>query len=246
MTHRTGFWELVGAGIAVGGTGVWGLAVAAHTGLLRLLLEQFPRAWWETVTWGLIPALLLLPLVLQGVTVALLAAGRRARVGWSVGGSVAGTGIAAAVFGTALILGVRHLPPPTLVLLARTAPLSLIVGFIGLILAGWVIVLALLLRIRGLPQAALPLGGIGTALAWMLARGHVLALSYVLDHPEAQGFFASAALGGAIGSAWGAWWASREDLTREASVEYNPPAPDEPEAETPAWGETRTRTGRHA
>jgi hypothetical protein len=245
MMHRSGFWELVGVGVAVGGTGVWGLAASAHTGLLRLLLEQFPRTWWETLTWGLIPALLLLPLVLQGVAVALLAARRRA-VLWSLWGSVAGTAIAAAVFGSALILGVRHLPSPALVVLARTAPVSLVVGFLALILAGWVIVLALLLRIRGLPQAALPLGAIGTALAWMLARGHVLALSYALDHPEAQGFFASVALGGAIGSAWGAWRAAGEDLTREASVEYNPPAPDDPEQEASAWGETPTRTGRHA
>ncbi len=62
MTGRAhGFWALCLAGIAIGGTGVWVVALAARVGILRMLLEIFPRPAWETVTWGLIPAVLLAP-----------------------------------------------------------------------------------------------------------------------------------------------------------------------------------------
>ena len=221
---RAGFWELVGAGVAVGGTGVWGLAVAARVGTLRLVLDLFPASWWDGITWGLIPVLLLLPPVLQGATVAWLAPGRYARVGLAIAGSIGGTVVAGAVFGTALFLGVRHLPSSAVAFLARTAPVLLIIGFIALILAGWVLTLGVLVRLRGLRRAALPLGVAVTALAWILVRGHVLALSYVLEHTEAEAFFASVTLGGAVGAAWISGGVAGDDLTPRESVGYNPPA----------------------
>jgi hypothetical protein len=226
-TRRAGFWELVGAGVAIGGTGVWGLAAAARVGLLRLLLEQLPPAWWDGVTWVLIPVLLLLPPVVQGVAVACLAAGRWPRVGLPVAGSVGGTVLAALVFGGAFLVGTRNLPVPVLNVLARTAPVSLIIGFIVVIVAGWILIAGMVLRMPGLRSAALFVGLVATFLAWILVRGHVLALTYVLERTEVEGFFVSVALGGAVGAAWVSRRMSGGDLTDRERVGYNPPAPGE-------------------
>ncbi len=225
MTRPPAFWELLGAGAAVGGTAVWGLAAAARVGLLRLLLEAFPRPSWDAVTWVLIPALLLLPPVLQGAAVGGLAAPRLAQVGRGLGGSVGGTFVGVAILAVTLVFGVRRLPSPAIAALSRTLPIPLTLGFFGLLVAGWVLVAGRLLGARWLRWAALPLGAVLTALAWILAHGHVVALSYVLDRPEVEGFFVSVALGGALGSAWSVSCAGDGNLTRREGVGYNPPAP---------------------
>ena len=142
MTGWPGFWELIVEGIAVGGTAVWGVAAAARVGLLRLLLDVFPSSTWDTVTWGLIPLVLLVPPALQGVALAWLG-GRRPRPVWqAVVGSALGTVVAMAVFGAALLIGLHHLPPRTLAVLLKTAPDVLIILFILLIVAGWLLLIA--------------------------------------------------------------------------------------------------------
>ena len=55
-------------------------------------------------------------------------------------------------------------------------------------------------RVRAGRIAAL-LAAIALAVLWQRNHGQIVALSYVLDRPEANGFFASVAVGGAIDSA---------------------------------------------
>ncbi len=202
MTERPGFGALAGAGIAIGGTGVWGLAAAARVGVLRLLLELFPRPTWDSVTWGLIPALMLAPPVVQGVLVALLAGRRPAPIVLGAAGSVAGTGIMAGLVGIAVLVWVRRLPPQTVAALARGTPEALVPAFGMLVLAGWLLIAGRLRHLRWLRRGAVPLAVAFVALAWLRAHGQLMALSYVLDRPEVNGFFVSVALGGAVGSAW--------------------------------------------
>ncbi len=210
MTGRAhGFWALCLAGIAIGGTGVWVVALAARVGILRMLLEIFPRPAWETVTWGLIPAVLLAPPALQGIAIACLAAARPARVGRGVLGSLAGTFVAAALIGVAVLLWVRRLPPPTLAAVARGTPEVLIPLFAILVLAGWLSIAGRLQVVRWLRWGAFPLAIVIVALAWLHAHGQLVALSYVLDRPEMNGFFAAVTLGGALGSAGGVVAGSR-------------------------------------
>lgn len=196
-----GFWALCLAGIAIGGTGVWVVALAARVGVLRMLLELFPRPAWETVTWGLIPAMLLAPPALQGIGIAYLAAARPARVGRGVLGGLAGTLVAAALIGAAVLVWVRRLPPRTLAAVARGAPEVLIPLFAILVLAGWLSIAGRLPVVRWLRWGAFPLAVVIVALAWLHAHGHLMALSYVLNPPEMSGLFAAVALGGAVGSA---------------------------------------------
>lgn len=201
MNETPTVWELVAAGVAVGGTGVWTLAAAARVGVLRALLDLFPRASWDAVTWALIPALLLLPIVIQGVAVA--AVGRRpAALAPSAGAAVLGSLAALAAFGAVLLIGVRQLPREGQVWLGRTAPEALILGFTGAVLAGWLLVAARLARAVWLRWASVPAAALVVAVAWIRAHHTVVALSYVLDRPEANGFFAAVAVGGAVGSAW--------------------------------------------
>lgn len=215
MTDAPTVWELIGAGLAIGGTAVWALAAAARVGVLRVLLEMFPRASWDAVTWVLIPALLLAPIVIQGIAVA--AFGRRPPAGkrpamkshpaawvWTAAGAAAGSLLALAVFGTALLVGVRQLPRDPQVWLGRTAPEALIIAFSGAVVAGWLIVAARLAGAAWLRRAAVPIAAAVVAVAWMRAHHTIVALSYVLDRPEANGFFAAVAVGGAVGSAWAA------------------------------------------
>ncbi len=204
MTAQADFWELAAIGAAVGGTGVWALAAAARVGALRLLLDAFPRGTWDAVTWGLIPALLLVPCAAQGVVVGWFGM-RRPYAGWGPpAAAVAGTLVALAVFGVAILDGVRRLPPRAVAIATRTAPNVLIPAFAVLVIAGWLLVVARLTRSRVLAAAAVPLAAAGVALAWWRLHGQVVALSYVLDRPEANGFFAAVAVGGAAGAAWAA------------------------------------------
>jgi hypothetical protein len=215
MTDVPTAWELAGAGLAVGGSGVWALAAAARVGVLRALLELFPRASWDAVTWVLIPALLLAPIVVQGIAVAAFGrppAGKRpatmksnpAAWTWTAAGAAAGSLLALAVFGAALLVGVRQLPRDPQVWLGRTAPEALIIAFSGAVLAGWLIIAARVARAPWLRRAAVPAAAAVMAVAWIRAHHTVVALSYVLDRPEANGFFAAVAVGGAVGSAWAA------------------------------------------
>ncbi len=202
MTDRAvGFWGLCLAGIAIGGTGMWAVALAARVGVLRMLLEIFPRPAWEAVTWGLIPAVLLAPPVVQGVAAAYLASARPARIGRGVLGSLTGTVAAAVLMGGAALLWVRRLSPPVLAAVARGTPEVLIPLFAILVLAGWLWIAARMGPARRLRWAAFPLAVVMVALAWLRAHGQVMALSYVLDRPEMNGLFAAVALGGAVGSA---------------------------------------------
>ncbi|HXX37495.1 MAG TPA: hypothetical protein VEP50_04975 [bacterium] len=219
MTPRAAFWELAAAGVALGGTGVWALAAAARTGTLRLLLEMFPRASWDAVTWGLIPALLLVPCVVQGFALAWLGGRRIRTAGVATFASVLGTLVALAVFGLAILDGVRRLPPRTVAIVTRTAPNVLIPAFAVVLVAGWLLIAARLVRRRALGAAALPLAIAAVAVVWWRAHGQFVALSYVLDRPEANGFFAAVAIGGAAGAAWAARraGASPVDTRRKAA-----------------------------
>ena len=203
MRDTPSMWELAGAGLAIGGTGVWALAAAARVGVLRMLLDLFPRATWDTVTWVLIPALLLAPVVVQGLAVAVLA-GRRAGAWAAAGAAVAGAGTALAVIGGVLLLIVRPLPRGTQVWLERTVPGALIFGFTAAVLAGWLLVAGRAARVPRLRPAAVPVAAAAAAIAWTGAHHVVIALSYVFDRPEASGFFAAVALGGGVGAAWAA------------------------------------------
>ncbi|HLW48888.1 MAG TPA: hypothetical protein VKW09_14125 [bacterium] len=194
-------WELFGAGVAVGGTAVWALAAAARVGVLRAILDAFPRGSRDAVTWGLIPALLLAPIVVQGFAVAML--GDRRRPAWTAAaGALAGSLVALAVFGAALLVGVRQLPHAAQAWLGRTASEALIIGFAGAIVAGWLLVAGRLLRLPYVRRAAVPIAAVAAAAGWIGARHTMVALSYVLDRPEANGFFAAVAIGGGVGSAW--------------------------------------------
>jgi cytochrome b subunit of formate dehydrogenase len=199
----------MGAGLAIGATGVWALAAAARVGVLRALLDLFPRGSWDAVTWVLIPLLLLAPIVIQGIAVAAFADGATMKsnpAAWAstAAGAAAGSLLALAVFGAGLLVGVRQLPRDPQVWLGRTAPEALIIAFSGTVLAGWLIVAARLARASWLRRAAVPVAAAVVALAWIRAHHMVIALSYVLDRPEANGFFAAVAVGGAVGSAWAA------------------------------------------
>ncbi len=201
MNDRPTVWELIGAGVAIGGTGVWALAAAARIGVLRALLDLFPRASWDAVTWVLIPALLLVPVVVQGVAVAALA--RRLSAAWAgAAAGVAGSLAALAVFGAALLIGVRQLPRDGQAWLGRAAPPALILAFTAAVLAGWLFVAARVARAAWLRWAAAPAAAVVVAVAWIRAHHAVVVLSYVLDRPEANGFFAAVAVGGAVGSVW--------------------------------------------
>ncbi|HYM69292.1 MAG TPA: hypothetical protein VEZ44_06835 [bacterium] len=205
MTPRVAFWELAGAGAAVGGTGVWALAAAARVGALRLLLEAFPRATWDAVTWGLIPVLLFVPCAVQGAAVAWLGGWRPGTVWRAVLGSALGTLVALGVFGVAILDGVRRLPPHTIAVVAKTAPNVLIAAFALVLVAGWLFVVARCTRGRRLRALAVPIAAVAVGLAEWRAHGQLVALSYVLDRAEAEGFFAAVSAGGALGAAWGVW-----------------------------------------
>jgi hypothetical protein len=200
MAGLIGFWELAGAASAVGGTAVWGFALAAREGLLRGLLEVFPRSTWDAVTWGLIPALMLIPLVLQGAAVALMSPIRPAPVGRAVGGAVGGTLLAMGVFGAVLIVG-RVLIQPIVATVPILGDLFTVCFGIALV-AGWLVIAAQIPALGWLRRTSLPLALAAVTVAWAEAHAAVMSLVFVLDQREMNGFFASVAVGGAVGSTW--------------------------------------------
>ena len=197
-------WELIITGVAIGGTGVWALAAAARVGVLRAVLDVFPRASWDAVTWGLIPVVLLVPIVMQGLAVAAMSGRPPAAWAGAAAGAAAGSLVTLAAIGTALLAGIRQLPRESQIWVGRTTPEALIIVFTAAILAGWLVVLARLARVSRFRLAAVPVAAAIAVLAWTRAHHSVVALSYVLDRPEANGFFAAVAVGGALGSAWAA------------------------------------------
>lgn len=200
---RLAFWELAVWGAGAGGAGVWGLAEAARNGWLRAVLDLFPAPSWERVTWGLIPALLLLPLIVQGAAVAAASSTRPAPVGRGIAGSVAGSLLALLVAGAAVLTGARLLPASTVGGLARALPMPLILGGGALLVAGGLAVTGGVLGNVRLRRAAVPTALLLAALAWALARPWVVAASAVLDRTEAVAIYAAVVVGGAGGAAWG-------------------------------------------
>jgi hypothetical protein len=200
--QRPGFWELAASGVAVGGTAVWAIAVAARIGVLRVMLEAFPRSTWENVTWLLIPALLFLPPVILGLSLPYLPGVRPASVGRSVGASVMGTCLAGAVFGAAVLLILRYLHGPAVVQLARVLSEILVPGFGILVLTGWLLIAGLALGSGWIRRAAFPVAAATVLLTFPRIHAHIPALITTLARPEMNGLFASVAVGGALGSAW--------------------------------------------
>jgi len=200
--RRLEFWELAVCGAGAGGAGVWGLAEAARNGWLRAVLDLFPRSSWERITWGLIPALLLLPLIAQGAVVAAASSARPAPVGRGIAGSVAGSLLALFVAGAAVLAGARHLPASAVGGLARALPVPLVLGGGALFVAGGLIVAGGVLENTRLRRAAVPVALLLAAAAWTLAYPWVVAASAVLDRTEAVVSFAAVVVGGAGGAAW--------------------------------------------
>ncbi|TMJ14272.1 MAG: hypothetical protein E6H02_03490 [Bacillati bacterium ANGP1] len=204
MMSHVEFWELTAWGAGVGGAGVWGLAVAARVGWLRALLDLFPRFTWEWVTWGVIPALLTLPVIVQGAAVAAVSSRRPVPAARGIAGSAAGSLVAVVAIALGVLAGVRHLPGSAAGRLAVAAPVPLILGCGALLLAGGLRAAGRLLRSIGLRRAAVPTALLAAAGAWALARPSVLAAAYVLDRAEVVVFFVAVVVGGSGGAAWGA------------------------------------------
>jgi hypothetical protein len=201
MTRRGGFWELAARGAAVGGAAVWGLAAAAREGWLRALLDLYPKSSWEHVTWVLIPVLLILPFIAQGVGVALASSSRPIPAGRGIAGSVAGS-LLVLIVGAVLFIGVRRVPGVAGGPVARALPLLLVLGYGALLIAWWLLAASGSLRSRTLRLAAVPLAFAVAAAIWILARGWVLLASYVLGRAEVAALFIAVAAGGGVGTAW--------------------------------------------
>ncbi len=199
-----GMWELLLEAAAVGGTGVWGVAEASRVGILRLLLDLFPRSSWEAVTWVLVPAVLLVAPAVQGVAAALLGGEGPSSWGRAVAGSLGGTIVALGSLGAAALWGERHLPPSVLTSAIAATPEVLVLGGGTVVGGGWLLLLG---RVAGAPlvrRAALPVAVGARAVGWGAARPYLVAWTYALDRPEASGFFVAVAVGGAAGSVWAA------------------------------------------
>jgi hypothetical protein len=191
------FWECAAWGAAVGGLAVWALAAAARAGWLRALLDVYPRSSWERITWVLIPVLLLLPLIAQGVAVAFFAPSRPFPAGRGIMGSIAGTvgGLAAglAVFVVAGRAGGSA---------ARVVPIPFTLGCGTLLIAAALSAAGRSSEMAWLRFAAVPVAATAALAAWVFARGWVREASYVLDRAETLIFFVAVAVGGAMGAAW--------------------------------------------
>lgn len=198
---EAGFWERAAWGAGGGGAAVWGLAAAARAGWLRALLDLSPRSSWERITWVLIPVLLLLPLVAQGILVGLLAPSRTVLAGRGIIGSIAGTvgGLAVGLVVLVLAGRVAGLAGTSV---ARAVPVPLTLACGALLIAAALSLAGRARRIGWLRSAAIPAAAAAAAGAWTLARGWVLSASYVLDRAETVVFFVAVAAGGAWGAAW--------------------------------------------
>ncbi len=213
--RRPTLWDLAGCAVAAGGVTGWAVAWAARAGLLRAVLEWFPRSSWDGVTWGLLPAVLLLPSVIQGLATARCAGVRPAPLARAVAGSAAGSVAAAAVLEEAALAMARRLPAPVVAHLAPAVPGVVATGSATLVLAGSLLVAARLAELPWLRAAALPLAAAVVALGWLGAYDRALALAYVLDRPEMSGLVASVVTGGTAGSAWMVWLAGARPAARE-------------------------------
>lgn len=202
MRRRLEFWELAACAAAAGGTSVWGLAAAARVGWLRALLDLIPRSGWDALTWALIPALLLLPLVAQGAVTAALAMVRPIPVRRGIVGSVGGTLLLMLAAGMMVLAVARHQPGPMVGALVRTLPQPAILAGGGLLAGGWLVAAGRSLGSLWLRRGALPLAVLGTGVAWLRARGWLLAAANVLDRAETVVFFTAVVVGGTLGSVW--------------------------------------------
>jgi hypothetical protein len=220
MRQNGEFWELAACGAAAGGISVWVLAAAARAGWLRALLDLFPRSTWDGVTWALIPVLLLVPMVLQGVVVAEVAA-RPRPVAWTIAGSIGGSILALAVGGILVSTVLRRIPPSRLGTLTRPLPEPLLLAGAVVLGAGSLLTAGRLAGSLPLRRAALPAAALGLAAAWLAARGRVLAAIDVLDRIEIAGFFFAVMVGGALGSAWLAIRTRGPGLTCPPACRYN-------------------------
>lgn len=201
MTRRAEFWERAAWGATVGGAAVWGLAAAAREGWLRALLDLYPKSSWERVTWVLIPVLLMLPPIAQGVGVALASSSRPIPAGRGIAGSVAGS-LLALIAGAVLFLGLRRLPGLAGGPVARALPVLLVLGYGALLIAWWLLAAGRSLRSPRLRLAAVPLALAVAGATWILERGWVLYASYVLGRAEVAAWFVAVAAGGGVGAAW--------------------------------------------
>lgn len=199
--HGSAFWECAAWGAAVGGLAVWALAAAARAGWLRVLLDLYPRSSWERITWVLIPVLLLLPLIAQGIAVAFLAPSRPFPAGRAIMGSIAGTvgGLAA---GLAVFVLAGRVPGPAGGSAARAVPIPLTLGCGTLLIAAALSAAGRSSEMAWLRFAAVPVAATAALAAWVFARGWVREASYVLDRAETLIFFVAVAVGGAVGAAW--------------------------------------------
>jgi hypothetical protein len=220
MRRAGEFWELAACGAAAGGISVWVLAAAARAGWLRALLDFFPRATWDGVTWALIPLLLLVPMVLQGTVVAEISAPSRP-VARTIGGSLGGSILALAAGGILVSTVLRRIPPSRLGTLTRPLPEPLLLAAAVLVGAGSLLTAGRLAGSLPLRRVALPVAALGLAAAWLVAPGRVLSALDVLDRIEVAGFFLSVLVGGALGSAWLAIRAPGSGLTGPRACRYN-------------------------
>lgn len=203
-SDRLDLGEPAAWGAAVGGAAVWGLAAAARAGWLRVLLDLYPRSSWERITWVLIPVLLLLPLIVQGVAAAWASPWRPVPAGRGIVGSITGTFAALAAGLVLIVLATRVLSVPAKHALpaARTAPVPLILGCGALLVALALRAAARSHGIAWLRSAAVPVAVAAAGAVWLVARDRVLQASYVLDRAETAVFFVAVAAGGALGAAW--------------------------------------------
>ena len=200
MNGRADIWEKVGAASAMGGTAVWACALAARVGVWRAVLQVFPRFTWDGVTWLLIPAVFLLPPVLQGVGVALASDVRPAPWRPAIWGAVGGTLLAALTLEIGFVIG-RPVIQATLGLVPILSEFTSVCFGIVMV-AGWLVLAARIPALAGLRAAALPVALPAVTLAWALAHGRAASVVNVLDQHEIIGLFAAVALGGAVGSVW--------------------------------------------
>jgi hypothetical protein len=201
MTRRGEFWSLAGCGAAVGGATVWGLAAAARAGWLRVLLDAYPKASWDRITWVLIPVLLMLPLIAQGTAVALASPLRPAPAGRGLAGSAAGS-LAALVVGGMLFVGARRLSGFSGGAVAGGVPAMLVLGYVAVLVAWCLSAATRSIGRRWMRLAALVPALAAAAAMWLLARGWVLSASYVFDRAEIIAFFIAVTAGGGLGAAW--------------------------------------------
>jgi hypothetical protein len=201
--HPASEWADAAAwGAAVGGAAVWTLALAARVGWLRALLDLYPPPAWEQVTWIVIPALLLLPVVLQGAAVAALAPAGPLPPGRTILGALAGTGSALVALGLVLGAVIRHAPRLAGSAAARDVPAVLALAWAAVCIAAACRAAGRAWGGGPLRRLAVPAGAAAALAAWLFARGWAVEASRLLDQLDTAVFFTAVAGGGAAGAAW--------------------------------------------